>query len=1009
VILTTFTDNAAADFRERARSVLYEEGLFEKAALLDQAEIGTVHSIAYDLIHRYWYLLGLSPEMNVMDEDSTNFYINQSLASLPTADDIKLFRRFQREFGLTHAEGLSYSRPYDNFWKDWLNEIISKKVSYRVDSLEESMAFSLNHLEDIFQPSVDFDLSPDRFLPIIEQIKDVATTDSTGKGAERLKKSQEFLSLYHWDIKDFVSLGGLLKDIPAKYHISDIDNAKAEINNLWHSHQVFELISSVVNRLFQLAQDWTAQYEQYKKERRIIDFNDMEKYMLDLLVNEQTKDAVSKELRGRYKVLMVDEFQDSSPIQVDIFNRLSELMEQTFWCGDSKQAIYGFRGTDTRLTEAVVGMIPEESVEILDTSYRSQPDLVTFSNRIFTKVFSGTLKSEKITLKAHRTKNIEGPNLIHWPSPYSKKDEFVASLANRVNDFIERYEVPFKDVAILARTNGELATMANALQEYGIPVNQGAGTLLSQKETELLCSILTLIVDDSNLLAKTKIVYLAEPDRKLKKLIDERLSYVERLSQDEELTDEWLNASPLVSQILKHRGDWADQSVSAQIESVMAELNLRGVVKRWGDWKNREANIYQIIKLAKQYEQYCQVMTLGSTTTGFLDYLGSREDEAAGSVDGVVLSTYHRAKGLEWPNVILLSLADNVIEEKQIISRSIFGVQYVRTAQPSKENLFPKMLISLMPWVFGKSTLPDDMRANVCDSVYFNDTRKNVLEESARLLYVGMTRARDRLITTSMKKKQPLCWASNLGLEVADIPTEGLVDLFGTGVFSEIENPIRPDGELPEQPLVRDYDIIIDGHDDSHYEQKYISPSASGRKDVSEVGTAEQISNRIPLRGKPDMDKVGTCIHNIFAACGENADLNTSKAANLVKSFGYEKVLPDISAILDARSALISYLEKQYGAKKNEYHELSFQHKIGSQIVRGSMDLVWETEQGCVLIDFKSFPGKEEDVVNPENSHYAGKYKPQFDYYRAALKESGKDVIGSYVFFPVNGILIEIK
>jgi len=370
-----------------ARSVLYEEGLFEKAALLDQAEIGTVHSIAYDLIHRYWYLLGLSPDMNVMDEDSTNFYINQSLASLPTADDIKLFRRFQREFELTHAEGLSYSRPYDNFWKDWLNEIISKKVSYRVDSLEESKVFSLNRLQDIFKPSVDFDLSPDRFLPIIEQIKDVATTDSTGKGADRLKKSQEFLSLYHWDIKDFVSLGSLLKDIPAKYHISDIDNAKAEINNLWHSHQVFELISSVVTRLFQLAQDWTAQYEQYKKERRIIDFNDMEKYMLDLLVNEQTKDAVSKELRGRYKVLMVDEFQDSSPIQVDIFNRLSDLMEKTFWCGDSKQAIYGFRGTDTQLTEAVVGMIPEDDVEILNTSYRSQPDLVNFCNSIFTKVF----------------------------------------------------------------------------------------------------------------------------------------------------------------------------------------------------------------------------------------------------------------------------------------------------------------------------------------------------------------------------------------------------------------------------------------------------------------------------------------------------------------------------------------------------------------------------------------------------------------------------------------------
>ena len=162
VILTTFTTAAAADFKERARAVLYEEGLQDKAAMLDQALIGTVHSVGEHFIKRYWYLLGLSPEMNVMDEDSTKFYINQSLAALPTRDDIKLFRRFRKAFDLTHEENGFRKRSYEMFWKDWLSSIIEKAVAYRVEDMKHSEEYSIAQIQKFFKPDHDFELDPDR-------------------------------------------------------------------------------------------------------------------------------------------------------------------------------------------------------------------------------------------------------------------------------------------------------------------------------------------------------------------------------------------------------------------------------------------------------------------------------------------------------------------------------------------------------------------------------------------------------------------------------------------------------------------------------------------------------------------------------------------------------------------------------------------------------------------------------------------------------------------------------
>ena len=101
VILTTFTDAAAADFRERAKKVLYEEGMYEEALALEQAKIGTVDSVALDFVKKFWYILGCAQDVNVMTAEDTQQLIDRSLANIPTDKELATLQELAEELNIT--------------------------------------------------------------------------------------------------------------------------------------------------------------------------------------------------------------------------------------------------------------------------------------------------------------------------------------------------------------------------------------------------------------------------------------------------------------------------------------------------------------------------------------------------------------------------------------------------------------------------------------------------------------------------------------------------------------------------------------------------------------------------------------------------------------------------------------------------------------------------------------------------------------------------------------------
>ena len=107
---------------------------------------------------------------------------------------------------------------------------------------------------------------------------------------------------------------------------------------------------------------------------------------------------------------------------------------------------------------------------------------------------------------------------------------------------------------------------------------------------------------------------------------------------------------------------------------------------------------------------------------------------------------------------------------------------------------------------------------------------------------------------------------------------------------------------------------------------------------------------------------------------------------------------------------LHSFLRRTYGDAVGVYRELPFMYvREGSgQVVSGEMDLVWETEKGCVVVDYKNYPGYD-DVLDPESKFFVGKYWSQLECYREALEMAGKKVLDRLVFYAVQGRIIRLS
>lgn len=1103
IILTTYTKAAAKEFRKKTFERLLEApAALDVAKILDTATIGTVHSVAQQYIQRYWTELGYSGQFNVMSNIDKDRYINQSIKNFATPGDLAFFYDFVKEMYVKKFNGTVFIENYD-FWKDYVLEIVGKMRAYNIPATD--LSTFCKQSQDVVDRLFVYNFVEKDFIAFAKPIVDFIDNTIANPGRKKVVTWTKYKTSYtDFIIKKDYSCDALVNFLKSDFFIkedslkNELQNAKAYLQKcIALSPANGDKVKDCIQRIFTIAENWSTAFEDYKRQNNLLDFDDLEAKFQELL----QKPAVQDDIRRSIKYLFVDEFQDSNPIQLEIFQRLSDLVQvKSFWVGDRKQAIYGFRGSDSSLITnllnkhfATVGTkadryTPGLTNEIIKTSYRSIPSLVQLANAVFEKSFAAGAPSEiidNVPLTEHRVQTAKDDGNIKTPIQHWHCDSEDA-LANKVADILNgtapefpgvyddgenwRTQIKPSDIAVLSRSGADCDKVAEALRKKGIPVSSPETSILDKAEVKLVFALLKYVAGIKRRYAKTELAKLLEEEiitnkdgsketvsktvgTILQEIADNRYDYNpffdEQSKEETDEADESAAATPSKSKIEKRDPDafFAEindklqglrgLNISAIVKGVIAVMDVRNIVAEWDNAAIRQDNLDTLIEQAIAFEQSTANAITSATVADFLRYMKEMklESELDQSAEGVKVATYHKSKGLQWPIVILNSLDDDELESKNFVKKNWSGLNLSGTFRNAELQLIPSC-VEVNDAVAEAVEDLSNAGSGKDDNGYYDLVYGKTEGELKRLLYVGVTRARDYLITLSSNNK-PLKWIENaVGMNypaaldaIADQSDQTPVDLWNDTAPAPAFTLKAPDaiyGQIhigsstytgtaaAPQKLKTGYPL------DATTEPKTISPSSLHEKlDYTPTIVNGFFSTPIEHGTIADdqYDEFGTCIHNYFAAHewegkGQIATHKTNNielAKTTVANHGKTNELPKPELMTAAADSLFSYLEATFGAGEL-LRECPFTYcRDNGQLVHGEIDLVWKlANDECILVDYKNYPGTSKNVMTPGDKHYVGNYFPQLREYRTALEAAGMKVTKVYIFYAVLGCLVEI-
>ncbi len=770
IVATTFTQKAAAELYERVHARLLRAGMTDAAHTLGGALIGTVHSIGARLLQRFAFEAGASPLVEIIADSDYKRLFNEALAQVLTPERNATMSQLADRLGLNKK---STNEAFD--WRDHIREIIDAARANMLSTqvLQRSKQRSLEAFFALLPPASN--RSPeawkqqlaDLLAQTIEALENNSADDTktTRDALEELRTYRTLLQqrgyLYWYEWAKLSKMNVALKSRTLLEPLKTFAESHGE-------HPSFQDdIRRYLSLAFDISADALEEYQRYKRKRGLIDYTDMETQVAQLLRNPSVRQTLSSEI----DLLLVDEFQDTSPIQLDIFLQLSQLARQAIWVGDPKQSIYGFRGAEPALMQAVVdatgGIRPEN---ILRKSWRSRPDVVYFNNALFTAAFNH-LPPEQVALEPalplEKYTHPDAPNgIIHWH--FLNQDDHRKTpgrpwidhcIARQIRHWIES-PVPIwdkkrnstrplrpGDIAVLCRTNKDCATMAQALHHAGLRAAVECEGLLQTTEGRLAIACLKYLLNPADALSAAEVLVLSGSET-LDKVVELRLAHSDEENSKRWNTDkyEWL------CRLNQLRPQTADMSAGEVLHLLLAELHLQLLVVRWGRAEQRLDNLDRLRRYAAEYESACQRIHAGASVGGFLlwlDELANNGGDLQGSgesPDTVRVMTYHRSKGLEFPITICCQL-DAKPKDR------LWGVvmQSDRPAPDLNEVLGGRWLrFWVNPYAdqWQKTRFAEALQ----QSPAWQEAARQTRDEEARLLYVALTRARDYLVLPTTAK-----------------------------------------------------------------------------------------------------------------------------------------------------------------------------------------------------------------------------------------------------------------
>lgn len=783
IIATTFTNKAAAELQERVRVSLLAKGRTAEADQLSNAMIGTVHALGVRLLQRFAFEAGVSPQVDIIADEDQQLLFNQSLATVLTDERVEQMEALSERLGLTKQ---SYSD-----WRNVLKQMteIIRSNNFSPEAIAESKAKSVQSFLSLLgepKPLVG-ESYEDRLRTLLQatvarlehnedHTKKTQSAVSTLKGMQRTLENRGHLFWHEWAKISKLGVGAKSRD--------DAEDL-LEFAYQHYQHPGFHSdIRDFTYLLFELAQAAIEEFDQYKKKRGLIDYTDMET-LVNQLLDQPTIKAV---LKAEIDLLMVDEFQDTSPMQLEIFLKLSRIARYSVWVGDPKQSIYGFRGADPELMQAIIqqqgGIDPKD---IQTFSWRSRELIVNTTNALFTKAFPD-LPEEQVALKAKRCRDgSDNPDcknqapepqalgypLMHWHFLQEEgkrppgRPWMEHCLADTLSEWLAKghYTEPKSggeprlirpgDVAILCRSNNNCQEVAEALHKAGLKAAISRAGLLRTAEARYILACLKYLINPYDELSIAEILMLYG-SHNIEEIVESRLTYLAAREEKQKGLKLWASETEIIVALQQLRDHTLELSSAETLDLLMERLQIKRTVAQWGNTRQRLSNADVLRQYALQYESACNRLHSAASTGGFLLWLNALEKEGKdlqGSGEGpdaVNVLTYHRSKGLEWPVVVCHDLENNLradpwgidirSETGTVDLNNVLGGRWLRYwvnpyANQNRNTYWEEQLQSS----------PDSARA-----------RKQALAEEARLLYVGITRARDYLIFPT--RESPSKW-----------------------------------------------------------------------------------------------------------------------------------------------------------------------------------------------------------------------------------------------------------
>lgn len=838
LMVVTFTKAAAAEMSARIGVALAKamESTDDKALqarlerqlnLLPSAHISTLHSFCQWVIRSYFYKLDIPPTARIGNEAEMALLKQEVLENLLKEayehntygifDLSDFFSDDKSDAGLQdkvlslYEFAMSQSNP-----DGWMRHAVEPYKAAQEQDLRDTLwgramwddqQAEIDRIADRIEqmePLLESPVGPKKWDKVYqEQLAALAQL----KGAQTWSDMVDVCrNLDTFTKASFTSLGkalekgevdGALADEFKSLGSQNKDSLKGMKNGLFHIdesvlQQQFKDQYPLIHNLVELTIAFHKAYDEAKKEQGIMDFSDLEHLCLALLVEPGTEDdpqpsEVALELQDTFKEIMVDEYQDTNGVQETIINLIS-CVDNRFYVGDVKQAIYSFRMADSSLfmnkynTYGLMNDAVERRID-LAKNFRSHENILTTTNFIFYQIMTqeaaeldygekeslipgriveeapsdwvgGAVELHLLdTSDTNRSDETDGDSETAGDEPENNEREldFIIQKIKELHASKKQVQnadgsfrkIQWRDFAVLRRSLAGWGTRAvAAMRQAGIPavVNERDGYFEAQ-EIQLLLSLLQIIDNPEQDLPMAAVLHSGLVGLDANELGALRLTGDGSLWSVMSLYAEQAQDERLL-QFIAHIERWRTLSrrhgVADLLWDIYETLDYVNYVGAMPNGLVRRANVMALYERAKGFES--------SGFRGLFRFLrfveslrDSNQDMAVANVvteadDVVRLMTIHKSKGLEFP-VVFLSGVQKKFNTMDFNSPLLVD----KNGGIGLKGYYPDIRVSYpsMPWLYCKSIKSDAMKA-----------------EEQRILYVALTRARDKLFLTGYINKE---------------------------------------------------------------------------------------------------------------------------------------------------------------------------------------------------------------------------------------------------------------